>query len=254
MKWNVFAFLTLALLHACSSGANQEQKIEAEHDQEHREHVSDYEDHNDGHSHSHHGDANEHMHQRPVEDLIAGFEDPQRLSWQKPDSVLDWIGDLSGKVVMDLGAGSGYFSFPMQEAGASVIAADVNQDFLDYIDSVKLSKSLGDDQLETRLIPYDDSGLEDAEADLVICVNTYHHIEDRPNYFADLLTGLKEGGELVIVDYKRSDGLKKLEHGPPMAFRISASDVISELQLAGFSQFEQERKLLKYQYILRAKP
>lgn len=43
--------------------------------------------------------------------------------------MLAYLGNLEGKKVVDIGAGSGYFSFRLAAAGAAVIAADVNDEF-----------------------------------------------------------------------------------------------------------------------------
>ena len=80
------------------------------------------------------------MNQRPFEELVAHFEDPSRDEWQKPDAVLAQLGDLQGKKVMDIGSGTGYFSFRMAKAGAQVICADVDERFLEYI-SKKVNNS-----------------------------------------------------------------------------------------------------------------
>src|SRR5262250_2336948 len=66
--------------------------------------------------------ANKHMHEMRFEDLVARFEDPARKEWQKPDEVIAGLGPLSGKTVADIGAGTGYFSFPTAARGAKVIA------------------------------------------------------------------------------------------------------------------------------------
>ncbi len=38
--------------------------------------------------------------------------------------------------------------------------------------------------------------------DIIFSCTVYHHIEDRPQYFAKLLSKLKKNGKLVIVDWK----------------------------------------------------
>ena len=47
------------------------------------------------------------MHQTPVEELVERFESPDRDAYQKPERVLEYLGDLNGKTVMVIGAGSG---------------------------------------------------------------------------------------------------------------------------------------------------
>jgi len=192
------------------------------------------------------GTANEYMHQSSVEDLAKRFESPERDAYQKPEKVLAFFGDISGKKIMDIGAGSGYFSVKLAKKGAHVIAADVNDEFQaiikERIDTEKL------ENLTTRKIPYDSPGLEDKEVDMVLMVNTYHHIENRPEYFAKVKNGLKNKGKLVIIDFFDAD----IPVGP-RHHKIPIDTVISELKKAGYTHFEVEVNLLPYQYIIRCK-
>ncbi|MCP4122403.1 MAG: methyltransferase domain-containing protein [Bacteroidetes bacterium] len=215
----------------------------------HEEHHEDNPGQGDGSAHKeHHHDANEFMHQSSIDELIERFESPERDAYQQPEKVLEYLGDLSGKKIMDIGAGSGYFSFRLVNAGAQVIAADVEDGFLQYMKTIKDSTGLADDVLELRKIPYDDPQLQPGEVDMALVVNTYHHIKDRPEYFKKVLAGLKSEGELIIIDFFK----KELPVGPPPAHKISEDQVVVELIEAGFSQFDMNDTLLEYQFILRA--
>ena len=192
------------------------------------------------------GSANEYMHQSNVEHLVKRFESPARDAYQKPEKVLEFLGDISGKKIIDIGAGSGYFSVKLANKGADVIAADVDDEFQAFVKERIAKENL--ENITTRKIPYDSPGLEDKEVDMVFIVNTYHHIEDRPVYFDKVKKGLKENGELVIIDFFDTD----IPVGPKH-HRISIDTVISELKEAGFTDFQVEVNLLPYQYIIKAK-
>jgi cyclopropane fatty-acyl-phospholipid synthase-like methyltransferase len=209
--------------------------------------------HNEEHAHQHgHNEANQHMHKHDVKDLAKSFDNPERAAWQKPDEVIALFGDLKGKKIMDIGAGSGYFSFRLAEKGADVIAADVNDDFQEFISKKKKELNYSDNQVQTRKVPFDSPNLEEAEVDGVIIVNTYHHIEDRTAYFSKVLTGLKKDGVLMVVDFFKKE-FKEDVPGPPIEMKLAKEQVISELEKAGFSSFETNTSLLKYQYIILAK-
>ncbi|RMG26118.1 MAG: SAM-dependent methyltransferase [Bacteroidetes bacterium] len=196
----------------------------------------------------HHGHANEHMNRASFEELVSNFESSERKEWQKPEEVIALFGELQGKTIMDIGSGTGYFSFPLARAGARVIAADVDERFLNYIKEKKAEKGMSDEQIETRKVPYDSPLLDSAEVDEVIIVNTYHHIENRPQYFAQVHRGLKPGGRLWVIDFKKEE----TPHGPPLEMRLSPEEVQTELQQAGFASFTLNDTLLPYQYILIA--
>ncbi len=202
-------------------------------------------EHQHGSEASEHGSANEYMHQSSVEDLIKRFESPERDAYQKPEKVMEYLGDMSGKKIMDIGAGSGYFSVRLAEKGANVIAADVNDEFLGFVKKRIEENSLTN--IEPRKIPYDAPNLKENEVDMVLIVNTYHHIENRSDYFAQVKKGLKENGELIIIDF--------FDHETPVGpkhHRISIDTVIDELKKAGFTRFGVEVNLLPYQYIIKS--
>lgn len=159
---------------------------------------------------------------------------------------MHFLGELHGKTVADIGAGSGYFTVRLAREAAKVIAADVDTGFLRILDD-RISR-MGLQNVKTRRIPYDDPMLAESEADLVLVVNTYHHIEDRAAYFRKVRSGLRIGGVLVIVDFFKAEG----PVGPPKEHRISIDQVVEELRQAGFASFQVEVNLLPLQYIIKA--
>ncbi len=180
---------------------------------------------------------------------ISEFEDPGRGKWQNPSLVLNKLGPLKGKVVADLGCGTGYFTFPIATKAKKVIAIDIQQQFLDYIEDRKLEASLNNaDKIETRLTVEDDPDLKPEEADIVLMVNVYYYLKNRPEYMKKVLNGLKKGGILVLVDFKPGD----LPVGPA-EHKIAVKQVLSDLKKAGFKTLDVDLNSLQYQYIIKAK-
>ena len=200
------------------------------------------------HNKSHGNEANEQMLKTSVSELIKRFESPERDAYQQPEKVLAYIGDVSNKKILDIGAGSGYFSVKLAKKGAHVIAGDVDDEFLNYIKE-RINKEELDSLIEIRKLPHDSPALKNEEVDKVLIVNTYHHIEDRAIYFAEVLKGLKQGGELIVIDFFKKD----LPIGPPVDHKISREKVIDELKQAGFKEFEVNIDLLEMQFIIRAR-
>jgi cyclopropane fatty-acyl-phospholipid synthase-like methyltransferase len=197
----------------------------------------------------HHNRANHHMNQADFESLTRRFESPQRDTYQQPEKVLEYIGDVSGETIMDIGSGTGYFSFRLVGAGARVIAADVDERFQDYIRTKKDRLGIPDSSLSLRKIPYDDPLLQPGEVDKVITVNSYHHIGDRSKYFSKVRTGLKPGGTLIVIDYFKKD----LPVGPPKSMKIDRQTIVEELKAAGFEHIQTNDTLLEYQFIITAR-
>ena len=155
------------------------------------------------------------MHQTDFEKLMARFEDPARAKWQKPEKVIASLGPLDGKTVADIGAGTGYFSFPISKQAAKVIAIDIDQRFLDYIEQKKQTQKI-DDNIETRLTKPDSSGLKPREADMVLIVDTYHHINDESN---TLRTQKVSAQRRRACDHRLQEGEDAA--GPPVELRLA---------------------------------
>ena len=186
------------------------------------------------------------MNKNKFESLVNRFESEERTQSQKPKKVLDLFGSIKGKKIMDIGAGTGYFGFRMAKRGAQVISADVDDRFIDYVNKKKVE--LEDTLVVTRKVEYSDPLLREAEVDHVIIVNTYHHINDRPDYFQKVYKGIKPGGSLMVVDFKKDgDG-----PGPPRRYRVSTSKAEKELTKSGFTSFDINHELLSDQYVLIA--
>jgi ubiquinone/menaquinone biosynthesis C-methylase UbiE len=182
--------------------------------------------------------------------MAEKFESAERDSMQQPQKILQYLGDIKGKTLMDIGAGTGYFSVKFADKGANVIAADVSDEFQNYLKQRIKKNNIKN--IELRKTPYDSPLLKDGEADIVFIANTYHHIENRTNCFTKVKNGLKMNGELVVVDYFDVD-LPEEVTAPPKEIRVSVDQVVYELKEAGFTTFEIEVSLLPYHYIIRAK-
>lgn len=204
--------------------------------------------HDEKHSHdSLHGGANAHMHKTPVKELIQKFESKERDDYQKPEKVLEFMGKISGKTIMDIGAGSGYFSIKLATQGAKVIAADVDDEFQNFLQERIQKEKIKN--VELRKIPFDGPALKQEEADYILMVNTFHHIENRKKYFEQVRKGTKKDGFLLVVDYFKYN----LPVGPPEAHKLSVDEVLSDLKQAGYSQFEINVNDLPFQYMIKAK-
>ena len=243
---HLFLIATLVLAFAaCKEHNDKSGSHDANHDINH-DSTQDENHHGENHKSDNAKTANEHMHSSNTKDLIKRFESPERDAYQKPEKVLEYLGDIKDKKIMDIGAGSGYFSVKLAEKGAKVIAADVSDEF-----QSALKQRIEDDNLENielRKIPYDSPNLADNEVDMVLIVNTYHHIENRIEYFSKVKKGIKTDGELIIIDFFK----KEIPVGPPVDHKIDLETVKRELEKAGYT-LEVNVDLLPYQFIIRAK-
>ena len=108
-------------------------------------------------------------HLRPFEDTakyIAFLERPDRAAWQKPDAVVAALGLTGKETIVDIGAGSGYFSFRLARAvpEGKVIAPDVEPEMIRHIHHKAMTEGVRN--VQAAFAKPDDPGVP-AEADLV---------------------------------------------------------------------------------------
>jgi len=176
-------------------------------------------------------------------------EDPDRDIWQRPEKVIAKMGDLKGKTVVDIGAGTGYFTFQLAEKADKVIATDIESSFLEYIIERKQEYYPQlDSKIITRLTQPDDPFIAPQEADWVLLVNTYHYIPDKIQYLSKVRKGLRPNGSLLLVDYKQQPS-GKLKTEIPV---VSITEVASNLSASGFTRITVDDTTLPYQYIITA--
>jgi len=170
--------------------------------------------------------------------------------WQQPERVIEMLGDIKDKTVADLGTGSGYFALRLLDKAAKVIAIDIDQASIAYLDTMKANYLPEEfkDKLELRLAKPSNPNLREKEVDAVIVANTYLYIEDRVNYFTKFNQYLKPGGKLLVIDFKK----KKLPFGPPDYQKVALNVVEKELIAAGYDIIRSDDQTLDYQYILLA--
>jgi len=177
---------------------------------------------------------------------IALLEDPARDAYQKPHEVVLALGLEDGERIADIGAGAGYFTLRFaQHVGADgrVYAVDINPEMIVHLN--QRIRDAGLDNVRTILALPDDPLLPDASVDDVFLCETWHHIDNHPQYLAVLQRALRPGGRVVIIDFHKTE----TPVGPPMPMRVSRQEVVREFEQNGFTLVE-EHTFLPYQYFL----
>ena len=198
----------------------------------------------DGHGHGHHRFEN-------AEEWAKQFDDPQRDQWQKPDAVLAFLKLDPAAVVADLGAGTGYFAVKIAAAvpQGRVLANDIEPDMVRYLAERADKDGLGN----VIAVQGTAQGPELPEpVDVAFMCDVYHHIAERPGYFAKVREQLRDGGRLVIVDF-RKDAADDIP-GPPPAMRIAHEELVRELEGAGWKHVRTDVETLPHQYIVELVP
>ena len=185
---------------------------------------------------------------RPFEDVasyIAFLERPDRAAWQRPDDVVAALGLQGTENVFDLGAGSGYFAFRFAKALPSgrVIAADTEAEMVRHVHHKAMTE--GVQNLEARLIQPADPSIPN-DADIVFVCDVLHHVPDRPAWLSKIVTGMRSGARLVLIEFKEGD----LPEGPPESVKIPREQLVDLVTKAGLVLVSERADLLPYQTFL----
>jgi SAM-dependent methyltransferase len=185
---------------------------------------------------------------RPFEDVekyIAFLDRPDRDKWQKPGEVIASLGLTGKETVLDLGAGSGYFTFRFAKAlpGGKVVAADTEPEMIRHIHHKAMTEGIRN--IEPKLVKPDDPAVP-ADADLVFLCDVLHHVTDRAAWLAKLDAEMKSGARLVVIEFKEGD----LPEGPPKAAKIPRAEIVRLVAGAGLVLDSERPDLLPYQMLL----
>ena len=174
------------------------------------------------------------------------FDDPARGEWQKPAELVRALGLKAGMVAADLGAGTGYFEAHLSEAvgpAGMVLAIDTEPAMIGYLGRRAVKEKLAN-VVPVLALP-GEPFLPPGRVDRVLIVDTYHHIDARPEYFRRMRLAMARGGKVAIVDFHK----RELPVGPPPEHKLEPEFVTREMQEAGWKLVEQ-KTFLPYQYFL----
>ena len=138
--------------------------------------------------------------------LGAGWlERPDREREERTDLLLQNLALKATDHVADLGAGTGYFSFPIaQQVGTGkVLAVDIEPEMLRLVEQRKLVD--GVDNIDTVLASERSPNIPNASVDVVLLVDAYHEFSYPREVMAGVVKGLKPGGRVVLVEYRGED-------------------------------------------------
>jgi len=177
---------------------------------------------------------------------LGMLEGPDREAWQRPEQIMDALGIGDGSVVADLGAGGGWFTVRLAKRvgpNGLVYAEDIQPQMIEAIQRRVQREGLRN--VETVLGAADHPSLPKAQLDAALMVETLYEVEDRQSLLTNVLTALKPGGRLGIVEYRPDGG----GPGPGRDQRLPSQQVVRAAQAAGL-RFVREEQFLPYQYLL----
>lgn len=180
-----------------------------------------------------------------TEAIYRSMNDPARDGWQQPTAVINSLKIAPGARIADLGAGGGYFTFPLAEAtgpAGRVYAVDIDKESLRFIQEEGARRGGLPSNIQPVLASPDAANLPPNGIDLIFTCNTYHHLSNRPAYMKSLARHLRQDGRIAIIDFKPSGWLWLFGHATPK------ETVREEMTLAGYRLLEEFEYLPKQHF------
>lgn len=131
---------------------------------------------------------------------------PEREAEEAPSLLLRSLPLKPGQSIADIGAGSGYLTFPLAKRvgpKGKVYAVDIQPEMLDIIKKRMRERRVSN--IELVLGTPTDPKLPPQSVDLILMVDVYHEFDHPYEMTQAMVRALKPGGRLVFVEYRKED-------------------------------------------------
>lgn len=184
-------------------------------------------------NHNHHHN----MHDHGFQHKIASLESDQRKSLISPEELIRQLPIQENQSLLDIGAGTGFFTIPMAEiTSGKVYALDPDIRMLQVIEEKAAAKCLTNIEqihgtIETITLPV--CSIHFAIASLIL-----HEVPSLETALTKIYSVLQTGGHLFCLEYEKDE---LIVEGPPMAIRIGSEALKKMLSAIGFEIIELQR-------------
>ncbi len=176
---------------------------------------------------------------------LAKLNNPDRKKNLNPDRIWKFLELVEPQVLIDIGAGTGFFAIPFLEKmkNGKIYACDISVPMLTWME-----ENLGEftDQIVPLKMEEIAVPLSDKIADLVYMMNLHHELEAPEKMLHESKRLLKKGGKLMIIDWKKEE----MDQGPPKSIRIEESEIVEQMKSAGFKNIAISKELPQHNFIV----
>jgi predicted methyltransferase len=177
-----------------------------------------------------------------IPEFIKKFESNNREAFANRQKIVAACKLKPGMAVADIGAGTGLFTMLLsKEVGPTgkVYAVEIIPQFIEHIEKTCKEKKIKN--VTGVLCTPTSTKLPPTSADVVLICDAYHHFEYPFKTMASIHQALRDGGRVVLVDFKRIEGVTKeetLKH-----VRAGQETVTKEVESTGFKLVAEPFKL-----------
>lgn len=164
----------------------------------------------------------------PGYNLAASIYDKREayLNSFEKGQALSLLGDITGKKILDVGAGTGRLSIPLQRKGGEVIACDVSAEMLKVL--ARKNRHIETIVGEAESLPFPDNSFDIVTAAFLIV-----HLKNPTRFFDEVYRVLKDGGLFLVTNVNQKD--------PPVVETKEGSIVIESF----YHRLEEIREILE---------
>jgi len=161
------------------------------------------------------------------------LNNPTRYKTLPPEFIFEKAAIESPEVVIDLGAGTGFYSKPFAKMHkfSKVYACDISDVMIDWMQK-NISPSYSNIiplKMEDNVVP-----LNDNIADFLFMINLHHELDNPEKMLDECYRLLKNKGKIAISDWKKEE----TEQGPPLEIRYDPIKIKGQLIVSGFKNIK----------------
>lgn len=167
------------------------------------------------------------------------LERPEREQEERTDLLLKALALKPTDVVADIGAGTGFLTFqiaPKLPQG-KVLAVDIQPEMIAYLNQGKAKRKVTN--VTPILSTESDPKLDASSIDMAIMIDAYHEFSYPREMMQHLVSALKPGGRIVLVEYRAEDPnvpIKELH-------KLSVAQATKEMKAVGLKLLKNDDRL-----------
>lgn len=161
------------------------------------------------------------------------LDSPERRAEMPPEETLVKAGIKPGDIILDIGCGMGYFTFPaarMVGPKGVIYALDISGVMLAELRSKAASSGVFN--IHTHQVAHSELSVPEAPYTLALLSDALHEVDDKPAFLSAVAAALRPGTRLSVIEWDK----KETPKGPPLKERISEDEMQVLLKKAGFTE------------------
>ena len=177
----------------------------------------------------------------------AWLDRSSREAEEGPNLAVELLNLNKEMLVVDFGAGSGYFTSKLARQCSVVYAVDVQQEMLEINASQMRKKNITN--VKYVLGKTKSTNLPKSTFDLFLLVDVYHELEYPYEIMKDIKSSLKDDGVVVLLEYRKEDPSVPIK---PL-HKMSVKQVVKEMKYIGLTLIDNIQKLPRQHMLIFGK-